>query len=228
MPTRELRLEFTPPTPPLQGGERKGAEAGIPSRAPIGTVSTACVQQSRHQFFLAPVPSSLVVLFVFMAGTAALAQQPTPAPIRVPPPSDHVARSAASSEPGASPLHSSGWWLGSTGIALVLAVCGAICVAARKYRPQDSTAPVRVVGRVSLTPRHSIFMVQAGRRVLLIGTGSQGAPTLLGELSEDDQIDGEAGRARQHPAQGIRESRLVAAIGPRSAHGLDVRLGEEE
>ena len=74
----------------------------------------------------------------------------------------------------------------------MLAVCGAICVAARKFRPQDSAGLVQVVGRVSLTPRHSIFVVRAGQRRLLIGTGAQGAPTLLGELTEADQAGNRA------------------------------------
>ena len=65
---------------------------------------------------------------------------------------------------------------GFGGITLVLAVCGAICVAARKYWPRESVGSLRVVGRVSLSSRHSIYLVRAGERVLLIGTGSQGAP----------------------------------------------------
>jgi hypothetical protein len=50
---------------------------------------------------------------------------------------------------------------------------------------------VHVVGRVSLSPKHSIFLVRAGRRTLLIGAGAQGAPTLLGELGEDEPAEGE-------------------------------------
>jgi flagellar protein FliO/FliZ len=92
--------------------------------------------------------------------------------------------------PARSPA-SAGWWLGSTGIALALAICGAACVAARKYWPQNSTGLLRVVGRVSLSPRQSIYLVRAGRRVILIGAGGQGAPTLLGELSETEQDEDE-------------------------------------
>lgn len=92
--------------------------------------------------------------------------------------------------PARSPA-SAGWWLGSTGIALALAICGAACVAARKYWPQNSTGLVHVVGRVSLSPRQSIYLVRAGRRVILIGAGGQGAPTLLGELSETEQDEDE-------------------------------------
>jgi flagellar protein FliO/FliZ len=152
--------------------------------------------------------------------------------IRVPPPSDHVSRfrpGAFSSEKETSSAGSRGWWLGSTGIALALAICGAICIAARRYRPQDTAGLVQVVGRVGLTPRHSIFVVRAGQRSLLIGTGAQGAPTLLGELTESEQAGtrGEASRARS--AQ--RETDGAGPLdpwSPRTMPGVDVRLEDEE
>ena len=102
------------------------------------------------------------------------AASPSPEPLRVPRPSGHLWQPgsvAGSPESAPSGPGSSGWWLGSAGITLVLAVCGAICVAARKFWPQESAGSVRVVGRVSLSARHSIFLVRAGERVLLIGTG---------------------------------------------------------
>jgi flagellar biogenesis protein FliO len=61
----------------------------------------------------------------------------------------------------------------------------ALCLAARKPWPRDNAGLLRVVGRVPLSPRHSIYLVRAGERTLLIGTGAQGAPTLLGELGVD-------------------------------------------
>jgi hypothetical protein len=125
-------------------------------------------------------------------------------------------------------VHSSGWWLGSAGIALVLVVCGAICVAARKYRPQDSTAAIRVVGRVSLSPKHSIFLVKAGPRILLIGTGSQGAPNLLGELFDDEPSQPAPGSARGDLPTDFPEIRSVGSADFRISRGLDVRLGEQE
>ena len=141
--------------------------------------------------------TSLVVVSVLTGGTA-IAEDSAVVPVPVPPPSQLAGRTgsaATSFNLGSSPSHSSGWWLGSTGVALILAVCGAICVAARKFRPQDPTAPLRVIGRVSLSPRHSIFMVRAGQRVLLVGTGSQGPPSLLGELFDDDQNEEATGMA---------------------------------
>ncbi len=120
------------------------------------------------------------------------ASSSAPGLIRVPGPSSHRSRLASGS--GSSSLAarapgSSGWWLGSMGITLVLVVCGVLCAAARKFWPQESTGLVQVVGRVSLSPRHSIFLVRAGPRVLLIGTGTQGAPALLGELTGTNEAE---------------------------------------
>ncbi len=131
---------------------------------------------------------------------------PSQQPLRVPRPSSHVSQlggMAGSPDQETPRPGSSGWWLGSAGITLVLAVCGAICIAARKYWPQESTGSLRVVGRLNLSSRHSIYLVRAGERVLLIGAGSQGAPSLLGELT------GETATMRATP-------------------GLDIRLGDEE
>jgi flagellar biogenesis protein FliO len=70
------------------------------------------------------------------------------------------------------------------GIALVLAVCGGIAVAIRRFGPRAPTGAVQVVGRVSLSPKHSIYLLRIGRRVLLVGAGPQGPPSLISELEE--------------------------------------------
>jgi flagellar biogenesis protein FliO len=124
---------------------------------------------------------------------------------------------------------SGGWWMGSVGIALVLAICGAICVVARKYWHQESAGLVHVVGRVSLSPRHSIFLIRAGQRVLLIGTGTQGAPTLLGELTEADQAEDSADPGRPPTSSlTVRVGRPFEAASVRTTPGVDIRLGDEE
>jgi flagellar biogenesis protein FliO len=120
-----------------------------------------------------------------------------------------------------------GWWMGSTAIALALAICGAACAAARKYWPQNSTGLVRVVGRVSLSPRQSIFLVRAGRRVILIGAGGQGAPTLLGELSETEQADDQDEAADPEPSAFPGLAGLPAPHGgTRTGTGPERRLGD--
>ena len=64
----------------------------------------------------------------------------------------------------------------------MLAVFGAVSLVAKKARPRDS-AGLRVVGRASLSPRHAVYLLRVGDRTLIVGTGGQGAPSLLGELA---------------------------------------------
>jgi hypothetical protein len=87
---------------------------------------------------------------------------------------------------------------------------------------------IRVVGRVSLSPRHSIFMVKVGQRVLVVGTGSQGAPSLLGELFDEDQTEGTTDLAGGGSRMELREGRALGSSSFRSPREVDVRLGDEE
>jgi flagellar protein FliO/FliZ len=77
------------------------------------------------------------------------------------------------------------WWLGTAGIALALAAVGAISVAARRAQ-QATGGPghFEVVAKVHLNPRHTVYLLRAGERVFIIGTGTQGSPALLGEWTE--------------------------------------------
>jgi hypothetical protein len=125
---------------------------------------------------------------------------------RLPP---RVASAAPETNPGAPPAHpfpprtslarrggerpeaSGGWWHGTAGIALALAVCGAISVATRgrwRWPRVHAAGTLRVVGRTSLSPRHTVHLLSIGDRVLIIGTGPQGAPSLLGELTDPDDL----------------------------------------
>ena len=148
-----------------------------------------------------------------------------PKSVPVPRPSGHrlwpkLGSMIASEPTGAGPVPTtpgaSGWWLGSAGIALALAICGAVCIAARKHWSSESAGLLQVIGRVSLSPRQSIVLVRVGKRVLLIGTGAQGSPSLLGELPADEN-DGpsSAEQTGTNPAARLRPARE-----------LDARLGE--
>jgi len=77
----------------------------------------------------------------------------------------------------------SSWW-GMAGITLALAVCGGTYAVCRRFLPQSAAGAVQVVSRVSLSPKHSVYMLRIGRRVLLVGTGPQGAPSLIAELDD--------------------------------------------
>ena len=111
-----------------------------------------------------------------------------------------IARSEKSETPAST--SSTGFWLGGGGIAAALAVFGGFSLAAKKAKPGDS-ANLRVVGRANLSPRHSVYLLRVGDRTLIVGTGGQGAPSLLGELAPEPA-----------PSPVLRQSaRLAATIG---------------
>ncbi len=76
------------------------------------------------------------------------------------------------------------WSMAMIGITLALAVCGGIVAGGRRLLPQGTGVALHVVGRVSLSPRHSVYVLRVGRRMLLVGAGPQGAPTLISELDD--------------------------------------------
>lgn len=75
-----------------------------------------------------------------------------------------------------------GGWTGIACFALVLAACGGFAVAARRLAPRAAAGAVQVVGRVSLSPKHSVYLLRVGQRVLVVGAGPQGPPALITEL----------------------------------------------
>jgi flagellar biogenesis protein FliO len=68
------------------------------------------------------------------------------------------------------------------------AVCGLIWFSLRWLARRGLGVPgarsLRVVGRLALEPRKNLYLVRAGKRVLLIGTGEGSAPRLIAELDE--------------------------------------------
>jgi hypothetical protein len=82
-----------------------------------------------------------------------------------------------------------GWWFGTAAIALALAVYGAVSLATRRgWSPVPPGGALRVVGRASLSPRHTVYLLNVGSRFLIVGTGPQGGPSLLGELTDPDDL----------------------------------------
>jgi hypothetical protein len=89
----------------------------------------------------------------------------------------------------ARPGGSDTWSLAMIGITLALAVCGGIIAAGRRFLPQGAGGGVKVIGRVSLSPKHSVYLLEVGRRRLLVGAGPQGAPALISELDDFAAIE---------------------------------------
>ena len=79
-------------------------------------------------------------------------------------------------------------------IAVLLAIGGGLAAAARRISPRGGAAGLQVVSRVGLSPKHSVYLLRAGARVLLVGTGPQGAPSLISELDEIPQLEPATGQ----------------------------------
>lgn len=89
------------------------------------------------------------------------------------------------------------------GIGFVLALVGLSAVVLSTRRRSigtgDETTSLRVAGRVALSPRQAIHLVKVGDRTILIGTGTQGPPSFLGEWSDSPAV---APRFPQGPREG--------------------------
>jgi hypothetical protein len=83
------------------------------------------------------------------------------------------------------------WWMGPSGVVLVLAAVGGASWAARRYKllPVREAGWLQVVARVPLSPRQSVYAVRAGDRVLILGTGAGGPPSLLADCPGSDFPD---------------------------------------
>jgi flagellar biogenesis protein FliO len=83
----------------------------------------------------------------------------------------------------------------SGSLALSLLTLGAVCLAvyvmsgwvARRGAGR-SAGFIRVVGRCQLEARHSLYLVEVGKRCFLIGVG-EGPPRLLAEIEQDGLPD---------------------------------------
>lgn len=126
-----------------------------------------------------------------IASAPALAQRPDPPmnsqKLMIPPPSAKHEGGSGLGSP------STGWWAGTAGMALALATFGGVSLAMKRWGVSGAheAGLLRVVGRTSLSPRHAIYIVKVDNRTLLIGTGPQGPPSLLGEVAANDEQGGE-------------------------------------
>lgn len=103
---------------------------------------------------------------------------------------------------------------GGYGVALLqtLLALAAVCVLAwvvlrwgarRGLGLGASRGQVRVLERISLEPRRSLYLVKVGTRVLLIGAGEGGSPAVLAEL-DPSEVPEEPEQARPGFAEVLR------------------------
>ena len=136
-------------------------------------------------------PSLLASIALLSALVALGAGPPPTAAIRPPSLDDRLPAPArpgsADASAHASSGGSGGWWFGTAGIALALAAFGGVAAASRRFLPAregSGSGSLRVVGRVALSAKQSVYLVRAGDRVLILGGGGQGPPSLLGEMTD--------------------------------------------
>jgi Flagellar biosynthesis protein, FliO len=98
---------------------------------------------------------------------------------------------------GAQPGGLDSWSPVMIGITVALAVCGGIIAAGRRLLPQGAGVGMEVVGRMSLSPKHTVYLLRVGRRVLLVGAGPQGSPSLISELDDLAEIEPDRPRGEQ-------------------------------
>jgi flagellar biogenesis protein FliO len=80
-----------------------------------------------------------------------------------------------------------GWFLFETLLILALVCLGAWLVirfGVKRLYPGVGArgGPLRLVARLPLEPRRTLYIVEAGKKMFLVGTGEQGSLTNLGEL----------------------------------------------
>lgn len=76
-------------------------------------------------------------------------------------------------------------------LGIVLALMGGAIVLARRYVPgaggSEAGGTVRVLGRVTLAPKQTVYFLQVPGRVLIVGSGG-GQLSALGEVTDADEI----------------------------------------
>ncbi len=161
-----------------------------------------CLLNLPHLAAVRPLPrrrlgNRCLVLTIYGIGAAAIlagsAQAEPDATAASPPERAGVSRLSRYASPRsesrvARSVGSESWWPGMAGIALILAICGGITVVARRFAPRPVAGAVQVVGRVGLSPKHAVYLLRVGKKVLLVGAGPQGPPSLISELDDVPDI----------------------------------------
>ncbi len=87
---------------------------------------------------------------------------------------------------------------------------------------RNGPSPMRVVGRTVLSSKHSVYLLEVGERVLIVGTGAQGP--LRSSGNSPKRADREPRLSREPGA-----STVSVPIGPAFVSGrFDRRVGDDE
>lgn len=80
-------------------------------------------------------------------------------------------------------------WPATLAVVLALVLLAAVGLASRKFRPSTDRGSLQVVGRAALSPKHAVYLLRVGGRVLIVGAGTQGPPALLGEVNDPEELE---------------------------------------
>lgn len=72
-------------------------------------------------------------------------------------------------------------WTTTVVATTILAILGGAVFMTRRLKGEINSNALQLVGRVALTPKHTVHLLRHDNRILLIGTGPQGAPAFLVE-----------------------------------------------
>ena len=123
------------------------------------------------------------------------------------------------------------WWLGPVGVAAAFAVVGGVSLASKRFGLNlnlglaREAGSVAVVGQTRLSPKHSVYLVRVGGRVLILGAGPGGSPSTLGEVTDPGEL------ARLIPQRAVRPGSAPPAVKLTTASrttGFDQRIGDDE
>ncbi|MBI4613020.1 MAG: flagellar biosynthetic protein FliO [Planctomycetes bacterium] len=144
-----------------------------------------------------PLPS-LLLTAVLLAGGATLASGEEGKEGEIKPPDPEDQRFDLSDDEGEEATSeaaevSIGWTLAKIGVTLVAIVLSIMGLGwlVRRYVPgargTGSTGPLRVVARTYLAPRSILYLVQVGKRLLVVGQ-SEGGLRTLAEIKDPEEI----------------------------------------
>ena len=103
---------------------------------------------------------------------------------------------------------SDGWYLGMAVIAVLLAAAGGIAVAARRFTPGTGAGALQVVSRVSLSPKHTVYLLRAGRQG---ATGGNRAAGLAESHSELDDFLDRRPRVKEKSLEALADGQINCA-----------------